>query len=59
MSSSEDLPPDLQREIRAERKFSLGEAIGREGGSFLKGSQAMVLAPCGHWRPSMGLLTNT
>lgn len=41
----EQLPPDLQREIRGERKFSLGEAIGREGGSFLKGSQAMVPRP--------------
>ncbi|MEO0395540.1 MAG: hypothetical protein AAF243_06065 [Cyanobacteria bacterium P01_A01_bin.137] len=46
MPPSEDLlPPDLQRQIRAERKFSLGEAIGREGGSFLKGSQAMVPRP--------------
>lgn len=27
----------LQREILAERSFSLAEAIGREGGSFLKG----------------------
>ena len=46
MSLPQDaLPPDLQRRIRAERKFSLGEAIGREGGSFLKGSQAMVPRP--------------
>lgn len=46
MTASENpLPSDLQREIRAERKFSLGEAIGREGGSFLKGSQAMVPRP--------------
>ena len=46
MTASENpLPPDLQREIRAERKFSGGEAIGREGGSFLKGSQAMVPRP--------------
>lgn len=44
-ASENPLPPDLQREIRAERKFSLGEAIGREGGSFLKGSQAMVPRP--------------
>ncbi len=43
--SDDPLPPDLQREIRAGRKFSLGEAIGREGGSFLKGSQAMVPRP--------------
>ncbi len=27
----------IQREILAGRKFSLAEAIGREGGSFLKG----------------------
>jgi hypothetical protein len=27
----------LQYEIRAQRKFSLAEAIGREGGSFMKG----------------------
>ncbi|MBE9070263.1 hypothetical protein IQ260_26835 [Leptolyngbya cf. ectocarpi LEGE 11479] len=39
------LPNDLQRQIRAERKFNLSEAIGREGGSFLKGSQAMVPRP--------------
>lgn len=44
-SSKNSLPQDLQREIRAERKFSLHEAIGREGGSFLKGSQAMVPRP--------------
>lgn len=35
--SSAPLSPDLQREIRAERPFSLAEAIGREGGDFLKG----------------------
>ena len=44
-SSENPLPPNLQRDIRAERKFSLSEAIGREGGSFLKGSQAMVPRP--------------
>ena len=44
-SSEKFLPSDLQREIRAGRKFSLGEAIGREGGSFLKGSQEMVPRP--------------
>ena len=44
-SSENPLPPDLQRDIRAGRKFSLSEAIGREGGSFLKGSQAMVPRP--------------
>ena len=43
--SDNTLPPDLQREIQRERKFSLGEAIGREGSSFLKGSQAMVPRP--------------
>ena len=40
-----DLQPDLQREIQSGRKFSLSEAIGREGGSFLKGSQEMVPRP--------------
>ena len=46
MPAAEDsLPPDLQQEIRRGRKFSLGEAIGREGGSFLKGSQDMVPRP--------------
>lgn len=44
-SSENPLPSDLQRDIRAGRKFSLSEAIGREGGSFLKGSQAMVPRP--------------
>ena len=43
--SDNTLPPDLQREIQRERKFSLGEAIGREGSSFLKDSQAMVPRP--------------
>ncbi|MGB3787546.1 MAG: hypothetical protein WA949_06020 [Phormidesmis sp.] len=32
---------ELQREILAERKFSLAEAIGREGGSFMKGESAV------------------
>lgn len=32
---------DLQREIRAERKFSLAEAISREGGSFMKGESTI------------------
>lgn len=46
MSQSEDeLLPDLQREIRSGRKFSLSEAIGRAGSSFLKGSQDMVPRP--------------
>ncbi|MEL6468272.1 MAG: hypothetical protein AAFQ74_00960 [Cyanobacteria bacterium J06623_4] len=38
------VPPlnsDLQAEIRSERPFSLAEAIGREGGSFLKGESAI------------------
>ncbi|MEM9165234.1 MAG: hypothetical protein AAGC54_19490, partial [Cyanobacteria bacterium P01_F01_bin.4] len=39
------LPAHLQREIRSGRKFSLSEAIGREGGDFLKGSQAAVPRP--------------
>lgn len=37
--SDPSLPNNLQRQIRAGRKFSLSEAIGREGGSFLKDSQ--------------------
>jgi hypothetical protein len=32
---------DIEREIRAKRKFSLAEAIGREGGSFMKGESAI------------------
>ncbi|CAN5611822.1 hypothetical protein BH23CYA1_BH23CYA1_17780 [soil metagenome] len=32
---------DLQREIRAERKFSLAEAISREGGGFMKGESTI------------------
>ena len=32
---------EIQREIRAGRKFSLSEAIGREGGSFMKGESAI------------------
>ncbi len=40
-SSAPSLNNDLQREIRAERKFSLAEAIGREGGSFMKGESAI------------------
>ena len=32
---------DLQREIRAERKFSLAEVISREGGSFMKGESTI------------------
>ncbi|MEM9483253.1 MAG: hypothetical protein AAGA83_06125 [Cyanobacteria bacterium P01_F01_bin.116] len=43
--SQDDLPLDLQREIQSQRKFSLSEAIGRAGGSFLKGSQDMVPRP--------------
>ncbi|MEM9809159.1 MAG: hypothetical protein AAF959_28225 [Cyanobacteria bacterium P01_D01_bin.56] len=44
-SSESPVPSDLQREIRSGRKFSLSEAIGREGSSFLKGSQAAVPRP--------------
>lgn len=36
-----ELHQDLQREIRQGRKFSLAEAIGREGGSFMKGESAI------------------
>ncbi|MGB3291795.1 MAG: hypothetical protein WBB01_02255 [Phormidesmis sp.] len=36
-----DALADLQREIRAERQFSLAEAIGREGGSFMKGESTV------------------
>lgn len=43
--SDKSLPVDLQREIRLGRKFSLTEAIGREGGGFLKGSQAAIPRP--------------
>jgi len=32
---------DLQTEIRLERKFSLAEAIGREGSGFMKGESAI------------------
>ncbi|MEL6602242.1 MAG: hypothetical protein AAFP20_03325 [Cyanobacteria bacterium J06614_10] len=35
------LSSDLQAEIRSERPFSLAEAIGREGGSFLKGESTI------------------
>ena len=31
----------LSREIRGQRKFSIAEAIGREGGSFLQGESAI------------------
>jgi hypothetical protein len=31
----------LQREIRAQRKFSLAEAIGREGGNFMRGESTI------------------
>ena len=31
----------IEREIRAQRKFSLAEAIGREGGDFMKGESAI------------------
>ena len=32
---------DLQREIRASREFPLAEAIGREGGGFMKGESSI------------------
>ncbi len=32
---------EIEREIRAGRKFSLAEAIGREGGGFMKGESAI------------------
>ncbi|MGC1310588.1 MAG: hypothetical protein WA885_25440 [Phormidesmis sp.] len=38
---STGLSANLQTEIRAERKFSLAEAIGREGGSFMKGESTI------------------
>ncbi|MBE9062036.1 hypothetical protein IQ256_13810 [cf. Phormidesmis sp. LEGE 11477] len=41
MSANDLLTNDLQREIRNERRFSLAEAIGREGGSFMKGESAI------------------
>ncbi len=44
-ASENSLPQDLQWQIRVGRKFSLSEAIGREGSSFLKGSQAAVPRP--------------
>lgn len=34
-------PDLLQQEIRAQRKFSMAEAIGREGGSFMKGESTI------------------
>lgn len=36
-ASSPDPDQSLRREILSERKFSIAEAIGREGGDFLKG----------------------
>ncbi len=35
------LPDTLQHDIRMQRKFSLAEAIGREGGSFMKGESTI------------------
>lgn len=35
------MPCAIQREIREQRKFSLAEAIGREGGSLLKGESTI------------------
>lgn len=39
--ASSSLPDDLEQSIRRERKFSLGEAIGREGGSLLQDTAAI------------------
>lgn len=39
--SSAQNADELQKEIRAQRKFSLAEAIGREGGSFMKGESTI------------------
>lgn len=39
--SGSEFGDELQREIRQGRKFSLAEAIGREGGSFMKGESAI------------------
>lgn len=36
-----DTLADLQREIRSQRRFSLAEAIGREGGGFMKGESTV------------------
>ena len=33
--------PSIEQEIRAQRRFSLAEAIGREGGGFMKGESAI------------------
>ncbi len=46
LSSSPDLlsqvlSQDLVREIRSQRKFTIAEAIGREGGNFMKGESAI------------------
>jgi hypothetical protein len=43
MSSAQERDEDrqIQREILAGRKFSLAEAIGREGGDFLKGESPL------------------
>ena len=42
--SDDPLPPNLLQELRSERQFSLSEAIGRAGGSFLK-SEAAIPRP--------------
>lgn len=37
MNSQREQEENLQKDILSDRKYSLAEAIGREGGSFLKG----------------------
>ena len=40
-TSKTKLSQNIEQEIRAQRKFTLAEAIGREGGSFMKGESAI------------------
>ncbi len=40
-ATADPLSSAIQREIREQRKFSLAEAIGREGGSFMKGESTI------------------
>lgn len=39
--SQEEKDAEFEREVRLQRKFTLGEAIAREGGSTFKGTQAV------------------
>ncbi|MEM9088501.1 MAG: hypothetical protein AAGC93_07125 [Cyanobacteria bacterium P01_F01_bin.53] len=41
LSATDQQAAQLQKEIRDGRKFTLAEAIGREGGSFMKGESAI------------------